>query len=83
MGELSPHLAQCGLGRGLLPYQVASSSIQLFGHNRHRPIWGELGPHLTQNRLAEAYLHTKWPPSPSSRLATTDIGQNWGGAVPR
>jgi len=22
-----PHLAQCGLGRGLLPYQVASWSI--------------------------------------------------------
>ena len=26
---------QCGLGRGLLPYQVATSSIQPFGHNRH------------------------------------------------
>jgi len=25
-------------GRGLLPYQVASSSIQPFGHNRHEPI---------------------------------------------
>ena len=23
------------MGRGLLPYQVASSSMQLFGHNRH------------------------------------------------
>jgi len=29
-GELRPRLIQCGLGRGLLPYQVASSSIQLF-----------------------------------------------------
>jgi len=40
-GELSPHLAQCGLGWGLPPYQVSSWSIQLFGHNRHGPKkWG-------------------------------------------
>jgi len=26
-GELGPRLIQCGLGRGLLPYQVAHSSI--------------------------------------------------------
>jgi len=30
---LSPHLIQCGQGRGLLPYQLASWSIQPFGHN--------------------------------------------------
>jgi len=36
-GELGPHLTQCGLGWRLLPYQVASSSIQPFGHNRHGP----------------------------------------------
>ena len=30
---LAPHLTQCGLGRGLALYQVASSSIQPFGHN--------------------------------------------------
>jgi len=36
-GELRPRLIQCGPGRGLLPYQVASSSIQPFGHNRHEP----------------------------------------------
>ena len=53
-GELGPHLIQCGLGRGLPPYQVASWSIQPFGHNRHGPKiggyapWGELGLHLTQ-----------------------------------
>jgi len=37
-----PRLVPCGLGRGLLPYQAASSSIQPFGHNRHRPKirWG-------------------------------------------
>jgi len=31
------HLIQCGLCRGLLPYQVVSSCIQPFGHNRHEP----------------------------------------------
>ena len=36
-GELGPRLTQCGLDRGLLLYQVASSSIQPFGHNRHGP----------------------------------------------
>ena len=34
-GELNSRLTQCGLGRGLLPYHVASSSTQPFGHNRH------------------------------------------------
>jgi len=40
--ELGPRLIQCGLSRGLLPYQAASSSIQPFGHNRHGPKigWG-------------------------------------------
>jgi len=32
---VSPYLTQCGLGRGLPPYQVASWSIQPFNHNRH------------------------------------------------
>ena len=32
-GALGTPLIQCGLCRGLLPYQVASSSIQPFGHN--------------------------------------------------
>jgi len=32
-GELDPCLTQCGLSRTLLPYQVASSSIQPFGDN--------------------------------------------------
>jgi len=40
-GELGPRLMQCGLGRRLHPYQVASSSIQPYGHNRHKPkTWG-------------------------------------------
>jgi len=33
VGELSPHLTQCGLGRGLPPHQVVPWSIQPFGHN--------------------------------------------------
>jgi len=58
-GELGPCLTQCGLGRGLPLYQVASSCIQPFSHNRHGPKTGELclfygggelGPHLTQRR---------------------------------
>jgi len=40
VGELGPRLTQCDLGRGLLPYQVASSPIQPFGHNRHGPKLG-------------------------------------------
>ena len=37
--ELHPHLTQrgVGLGRGLPAYQVASWSLQPFGHSRHRP----------------------------------------------
>jgi len=61
-GELGPRLIQCGLGRGLLPYQVASSSIQPFGHNRHEPKTGgcvpfmaELRHHLTQRRLGRGF----------------------------
>jgi len=41
-GKLGPRLTHCGLGWGLLPYQVASSSIQSFGHNRHGPKIGWL-----------------------------------------
>jgi len=39
-----PHLTQCRLGRGLPPYQVASWSIQSFGHNRHGPKIGGCAP---------------------------------------
>jgi len=43
-GELGPHLTQCGLGRGPLPYQVESSAIQMFVHNRHEPKTGGCAP---------------------------------------
>jgi len=36
-GALRPHLTQCGLVQGLPSYQMASWSIQPFGHNRHGP----------------------------------------------
>jgi len=32
-GSLGTRLIQCGLRLGLIPYQVASSSIEPFGHN--------------------------------------------------
>jgi len=42
----------------------------------------ELGPHLTQCGLHHGlYLPIKWHLDPSSRLATTDMGQKLG-AVP-
>jgi len=44
------------------------------------PFWGQgLGPHLTQSRLAEAYLHIKWHLDLSSRLTAVEMGRNWGG----
>jgi len=38
--ELGPRLVHYGPSSGLLPYQAAFSSIQLFGHNRHGPKLG-------------------------------------------
>ena len=75
-GDLVPRLTQCGLGRGLLPYQVTSSSIQPFGHNRYRPKTGgrgrapfrrELRLHLTQRRLGRGlppYQVASWSIQP-------------------
>ena len=40
---LGPRLVQCGLSRGLLPYQVASSSIQPFGTVDMGQKLGEVG----------------------------------------
>ena len=44
--DLGPHLTQCGLGWGLPPHQVASWSMQPFGHNRHGPKIGGSDPLL-------------------------------------
>ena len=64
-GELEPRLIQCGLGRGLLPYHVASSSIQPFGHNKHGP---KTGWCCALCFWATAYFDIKWHLGPSSRL---------------
>jgi len=42
--ELGPHLTQCRLGWDLSPYQVASWSIQPFGHNTYGPKIGGCAP---------------------------------------
>jgi len=42
------------------------------------PFLGELGPNLTQCRLVEAYLRTKWHLVPPSRLATIDMDRKLG-----
>jgi len=66
--------------------------MQPFGRTRHGPkigergsapfLGGELGPHLTQRRLAEAYRRTKWHLDPRSRLAATDMGRTLGAPSP-
>jgi len=53
------------------------------------PLFGEgLGPHLTQSRLPEAYVHIKWHLDASSRLATLKMARKlkalppfWGGEM--
>jgi len=66
---------QCGRGRGLLPYQVASSSIQPFGHNSqfrqppagHTTAWNSW--QTTSRRRASSRHHGHQPPGqPSRRL---------------
>jgi len=42
------------------------------------PLLGSWVPIEHKVAWAKAYLHTKWHLSPSSRLATTDIGRKWG-----
>jgi len=37
-----------------------------------------MGPYLTQCRLAEAYLRSKWHLDPCSRLATIVMGEKLG-----
>ena len=90
-GELGPYLTPRGLGQGVLPYQVASSSIQPFGHNRHGAkigwglcpfLEGWAGSRSNTVAWAEAYFHTQQHLGPSSRLVTTDIGRKLGGCAP-
>jgi len=60
---LGSRLIQCGLRRGLLPYQVASSSIQPFGHNTvgcHSPRRNKL---ISTNYYLVVEMHTVTVPS--------------------
>jgi len=66
-GSWVPHLTQSRLGRGLPPYQVASQSILLFGHNGHAlkiggcaPLggWGAMSP---SNTMSPRLRHTSVP----------------------
>jgi len=79
--ELGPRLVQCGLGRGLLPYQTASSSIQPFGHNRHGPKLGRGGCALFTGG-SWVHIEHKWLLDPCSRLATIDVDRKLGAAPP-
>ena len=78
--ELGPRLVQCGLGRGLLPSQVASSSIQPFCHNRHGPKigWEWVCPFLgLAGSPSNTKSHRTRPTSiPSGILVIQPFGQN-------
>ena len=80
--ELRPHLTQRRLGRGLPPYQVASRSIQQWVGLCPFILGRSWVPSKYKIAWAEAYLHTKWHLSPSSRLATTVIGRKLEGCAP-
>jgi len=67
-GALAPRLIQCGLGRGLLPYQVASSSSRLATI--------DMGQKLSDGGCAFCILVLP-PVWPQRTLA-----ENWGAAVP-
>ena len=66
--ELGTHLTQCGLGRGLLPYQVVhlhpSSRLATIDMDRKLVVcpFGEGGAGSPSNNVAraEAYLHAKF-----------------------
>jgi len=76
------HLAKCGLGRGCgrgcgrgLPNAWHLDPSSRLGRLLC-PLWGKLGPHLTQYGLGwYVYLRTKWHLDPTSRLVTTNTGR--------
>jgi len=88
-GELGPRLTQCGLGPGLLQYQVASSSIQPFDHNRHG--WKTGGCAPVGGAATPPNTTSPWPrftSVPSGILTHPAVSpqqtwaKNWLGAVP-
>ena len=91
LGELGPHLTQCGLGQGLPRYQVTSWSIQPFSHKRHglkleggcAAFLVEAGsPSGTMWPGPRPNLHTKWHLDASIRLATVEMGGKLGASAP-
>jgi len=87
-GELGPRLTQCGLSRDLLPYQVASSSIQPFGHNRHGPKTGGYAPFRGASTPSNTTsLGPRFTSVPSGILIHPAVwlqltwAENWVGAV--
>jgi len=76
--ELEPRPVQCGLGRGLLTYQAASSSIQPFGHNIDMSQkMGGVGVPFFLGVAGSAHLDA------SSRFATIEMGRKLGrGSAP-
>ena len=90
-GQLGPRLTRYGLGRGLLPYWVASSSIQQSGHNIHgpktggsAPLWGEAAG-FPSNTMSLGLRPTSLP---SGILIYPAIwpqhvwAENWGASPP-
>ena len=87
------YITQCHMGQGLPLHQVASQSIQPFGHNRHgwksgvgaaqccAPLRGNWVPilHVT---WAEAQLPTKRYLDPSSLWSQQTCTENWAGCAP-
>jgi len=73
-------------------YQVESSSIQPYGHNRHglkiggsAPFWrrGSWVPSRTMSPVPRpSYLHAKWHFDPCSLLATINMGRKLGALLP-
>jgi len=89
-GGMGPRLTHCSRGRDLFSYQVASSSIQPFGHSRHgsktrglSPSYGEAatppnttspGPRFTSVPSGILAHPAVWP--------QRTLAENWGGLCP-
>ena len=90
--ELGPRIIQCGLGRGLLPYQGRlhpSSRLATLNMGQKQGgggcalcSGGSWVPIEHKVAWAEAYLHTKCHLSPLSRLVTTNIDRKLEDCAP-
>jgi len=73
LGELSPHLTQCGLGRGLPPRQVSSWSIQSFGHNTPTSQTGQRETGQWSDSTGQSVLQTVAQPSWSASILAIQL----------